>query len=94
MAELDCLISDQVAKEETGALAAKLLASRIAFGRVNSVAGLSAHGDLRRATIETPAGAVQIPAPPARFGDEDDGSLGPVPAAGEHNDLIRREFVR
>ena len=92
VAELDRLISDQFANEETGALAAKLSASRIAFGRVNSVAGLSAHGDLRRAAIETPAGTIQIPAPPARFGGEDDGSLGPVPAAGEHNDLIRREF--
>ena len=93
VAELDRLISDQFANEETGALAAKLSASRIAFGRVNSVAGLSAHGDLRRATIDTPAGTIQIPAPPARFGDEDNGSLGPVPAAGEHNDLIRREFL-
>ncbi|MBT4117051.1 MAG: CoA transferase [Rhodospirillaceae bacterium] len=92
VAELDRLIAEQFGKEETVAMAAKLLAAGIAFGRVNSVAGLSSHGDLRRTVIETPAGPVQIPAPPARFGNEGDASLGPVPAAGEHNDLIRSEF--
>ncbi|MBT3885652.1 MAG: CoA transferase [Rhodospirillaceae bacterium] len=92
VAELDRLIAEQFGKEETVAMAAKLLAAGIAFGRVNSVAGLSSHGDLRRTVIETPAGPVQIPAPPTRFGDEGDASLGPVPAAGEHNDLIRSEF--
>lgn len=92
VAELDRLIAEQFGKEETVAMAAKLLAAGIAFGRVNSVARLSSHGDLRRTVIETPAGPVQIPAPPTRFGDEGDASLGPVPAAGEHNDLIRSEF--
>ncbi len=90
--ELDRLISEQFWAEDTSAMAAWLLGAGIAFGRVNAVAGLSSHGDLRRVGIETPAGRVQIPAPPARFEDDEEGSLGPVPAAGEHNEFLRREF--
>jgi itaconate CoA-transferase len=92
-AELDRMIAEQFGQLDTDAMAARLLQAGIAFGRVNSVAGLSAHGDLRRAAIETPAGTVQIPAPPARFGGEDEAALGAVPASGEHNERIRREFA-
>ena len=93
VAELDRLIGEQFAAADTGSMAAKLLRTGIAFGRVNNVAGLSAHGDLRRAELQTPAGTIQIPAPPARFAGDDVGALGPVPGAGEHNDLLRLEFA-
>ena len=91
--ELDRLITDRFAVRKMDDLAAQLLAAGIAFGRVNAVAGLSRHGDLRRAAIETPGGTVKIPAPPARIAGEDLHALGPVPTVGEHNDLIRREFA-
>ena len=93
VAHLDRLIGERFMKDSTGDMAAALLAAGIAFGRVNSVAGLSSHRDLRRASIETPSGLVEIPAPPARFAGEDNLALGPVPATGEHNNLIRSEFA-
>ncbi|MDP6427740.1 MAG: CaiB/BaiF CoA-transferase family protein [Rhodospirillales bacterium] len=92
MAELERLISGAFSKYESGEMTDKLMTAGIAFGRVNSVADLSAHADLRRAAIETPAGEVLIPAPPARFADADEATLGPVPAAGAHSAEIRREF--
>ena len=63
----------------------------IAFGRLNEVAGLSAHPQLRRASVETPAGTVEIVAPPARHTD-DARPLRPVPALGAHSEAIRGEF--
>ncbi|MCH8887993.1 MAG: CoA transferase [SAR324 cluster bacterium] len=45
---------------------ARLRQHRIAFGAINTVAGLSAHPQLRRATVNTPSGEIQLPAPPGR----------------------------
>ena len=63
----------------------------IAFGRVNSIEGLSSHSDLRRIQVETPTGPANIPAPPARFSGENL-TIGEVPGLGEHTAAIRREF--
>jgi crotonobetainyl-CoA:carnitine CoA-transferase CaiB-like acyl-CoA transferase len=94
-AELEMLIGARFATETTEAMAAKLLTAGIAFGRVNEVADLSRHGDLRRMEIKTPSGLVAMPAPPARLSDEDGGmpSMGPVPGLGQHTEDLRREFV-
>ena len=46
---------------------------------------------LRRVEVGTPGGPAELVAPPAIVSDRSE-SLGPVPAPGEHNDLIRREF--
>ncbi len=73
-------------------LIARLRAAQIAYGEVNDVAGLARHAALRRATVETPAGAVDIVAPPARH-DREMRALGPVPAAGQHTEAIKREFA-
>ena len=68
-----------------------LQASRIAFGRVNSISGLSTHSDLRRILVETPTGPVKIPVPPASL-DGDLLTLGRVPALGQHTEAIKNEF--
>jgi crotonobetainyl-CoA:carnitine CoA-transferase CaiB-like acyl-CoA transferase len=47
---------------------------------------------LRRATIQTATGPVQLPAPPAQVAGET-ASLNPVPALGEHTEKLRREFA-
>jgi itaconate CoA-transferase len=73
------------------ALVAKLRDADIAYGAVNSVADFSRHPQLRRATVATPAGDIDVPAPPAR-GLRDD-RLGAVPALGQHSAAIRREFA-
>jgi itaconate CoA-transferase len=91
-AELEQLVAQRFALENTDSMAAQLLKAGIAFGRVNDVAGLSRHPDLRRVEIDTPTGPVAMPAPPARFAGED-AVLGSVPAVGEHNDKVRAEFA-
>jgi itaconate CoA-transferase len=71
-------------------LVSRLDAARVAYGMINGVDGLSAHPQIRRVTVKTPTGPVNLPAPPARTGQTP--SLGPVPAIGQHTDAIRREF--
>jgi itaconate CoA-transferase len=88
---LEARIATRFARDTTEALAAKLLAAGIAFGRVNEVAGLSRHGDLRRVEVDTATGPVKLPAPPARIAGEET-KLGPVPAVGQHTAALRKEF--
>ncbi len=55
----------------------------VAFASVNDMAALSAHPHLRRITVETPTGAVALPAPaPIFVGAER--RYGAVPAIGQH----------
>ena len=91
---MDALIVAAFARHDMESLAAALTDAQIAFGRLNEVAGLSAHPQLRRATVETPAGPVEIVAPPARHGDGAGGDrpLRPVPSLGAHSEAIRAEF--
>src|SRR6516225_3879805 len=69
----------------------KLAAADIAFARVNTPADLSRHPHLRRITVGTASGPVCYPAPPRH--DADARRYGPVPAAGEHTDKVRAEFL-
>ena len=72
--------------------AARLTGANIAFGFVNSLAELSNHPALRRASVPTPQGLAEIIAPPILW-DGSARSLGPVPAIGEHDAAIRAEFA-
>ena len=91
---MDALIVEVFGRHDMDTLAEALRSAQIAFGRLNEVAGLSAHPQLRRAAVATPAGTVEIVAPPARHGDDegDDRPLRPVPALGAHSGAIRKEF--
>ena len=94
---MDALIVAAFARHDMESLAAALTDAQIAFGRLNEVADLSTHPQLRRATVETPAGPVEIVAPPARHDDGEGGTGGdrplrPVPALGAHSAAIRAEF--
>ena len=91
---MDALIVAAFARHDMDSLADALHGAKIAFGRLNDVAGLAAHPQLRRARVATPAGTVDIVAPPVRHGegDGDDRPLRPVPALGAHSDAIRAEF--
>jgi crotonobetainyl-CoA:carnitine CoA-transferase CaiB-like acyl-CoA transferase len=91
-AELEQVVGARFALDDADTMAAKLLAAGIAFGRVNEIAGLSRHGDLRRVEVATPSGPIAMPAPPARITGEEP-VLGGVPALGEHTDALRREFA-
>jgi formyl-CoA transferase len=76
---------------DADALEQKLAAADIAFARVNTPADLARHPHLRRITVGTPSGPVSYPAP----AEQRSGSrrYGPVPAAGEHSEKIRAEFM-
>ena len=64
---------------------------KLKFGFVNDLAALATHPALRRVEVETPAGPASIVAP-AAIRDRAAPVLGPVPAIGQHDAAIRREF--
>ena len=88
--QMDDLIVAAFARHDMESLADALSEAQIAFGRLNDVAGLAAHPQLRRARVATPAGTVDIVAPPVRHGE--DRAPGPVPALGAQSAAIRAEF--
>ena len=89
--ELKAIIDERFVGMDRGALVARLRESKIAFGQVNDVAGLSEHPALRRIEVGTPGGPVSMVSPPASIVAEDY-PLRPVPALGEHSETIRAEF--
>ncbi len=86
-AETDRLVGSAFARRSAEDLSSELEVAGIAFARVSSMSDLSGHGDLRRIAVETPGGAVALPAPPSG-----DGNYGPVPGLGEHTLAVRAEF--
>lgn len=69
-----------------------LEAARIAFGEVNTIAGLWAHPQLaargRWQTVQTEQGAVPALLPPGQT----EARFDPVPRLGEHTDAILAEL--
>ena len=76
----------------TEAEAARLEAANIAFGRLNLVADLMTHPQLRTMLQPTPSGDVEVIAPAIRISGPA-APPRPVPALGQHTQLIRREFA-
>ena len=62
----------------------RLEAAQIAYGRVNSVADLSAHPELRRVSVDTPNGPAQLVPPGALVRELGPLQPGAVPALDEH----------
>jgi crotonobetainyl-CoA:carnitine CoA-transferase CaiB-like acyl-CoA transferase len=63
----------------------------IAYGRLNDMAGLSAHPQLRRIDIDTPSGPARVVAVAAMRSNQTEAAR-KVPSIGEHSDAIRIEF--
>ena len=72
-------------------LVERLAAARIAYGAVNSVEDLAAHPQLRLQPVPTPAGPIEVAAPPVRE-SEGETVYGAVPEIGADTDALRREF--
>jgi formyl-CoA transferase len=90
--ETDSKVAASFATHDVADLMHKLEAADIAFARVNDWELLSKHAHLRRITVGAPSGPVSMPAPaPMRTGQER--TYGPIPALGEHTDMIRKEFL-
>jgi len=88
-AKTDGAVAGAFAARGTDEITRQLTEARIAFGMVNDVAGLSAHPQLRRTTVNHEHGTVDLPAPPVRA---DWNAPAPVPTVDEHGDAIRAEF--
>lgn len=89
---LDALIAEVFGRQAREDLAETLMAAGIAFGRVNGVADLAVHPQLRRITAESPGGPIELVAPAARDSARDL-DPGAVPALDQHGAALRREFA-
>lgn len=90
--ETDAIVGAVFARHDAEPLTQMLEQAEIGFARVNDWRMLSKHPHLRRITVGAPSGPVSTPAPaPTRAGEER--SYGPIPALGEHTEMVRREFL-
>jgi len=89
---LDEEIAAVFGRYDREALTELLRGARIAYGAVNSVADLARHSQLRRAPLETPAGAIEMVATPLQFAGEVQ-EFAPVPGLDEHGAALRAEFA-
>jgi itaconate CoA-transferase len=92
-AETDARVQAAFGSMDVAELEKKLMAADIAYALVNDTAGLAKHPHLRRISVGSPSGPVSMPAPPALRAGETH-RYGPVPALGEHTELVRREFLK
>ena len=90
--ELNVIINSVMSALSREEAIARLTRADLAFSRVNDVAALSRHSQLRRASVQTPVGPVDVVAPPATFRDEAR-ALGAVPGLGQHTEAVRSEFA-
>jgi crotonobetainyl-CoA:carnitine CoA-transferase CaiB-like acyl-CoA transferase len=81
--ETDSLVADQFAALTAIEARERLTAADIAFADVNDMAALAAHPHLRRMSVATPAGPVELPVPAPRIVGNPR-QYGRVPAIGEH----------
>jgi crotonobetainyl-CoA:carnitine CoA-transferase CaiB-like acyl-CoA transferase len=88
---VDQLISGVFSQLDQDAVVERLNQAGIAYGRVNDMAGLSTHPQLRRIKVETPGGEAQVVAVAAMRSDQAE-TLRKVPSVGEHSEAIRNEF--
>ena len=87
---LEKIISNQVAMLDYQRCVSLLQVSKIAYGDVNDISGLSNHPHLRRRNISTQFGQVSVPASP--LFKEAAGEPAVCPALGQHTQSIRLEF--
>jgi len=88
---LNELVVGAFARFTLGELGVRLKKAGVAFAAVNDVRALSRHPHLRRISVGTAHGEVNIVAPPATVRGEPR-TLGAVPSLGEHGEAIRAEF--
>ncbi|MEI4231694.1 CaiB/BaiF CoA transferase family protein [Roseovarius sp. D22-M7] len=89
---LDAVLRPVFAGLTRDAMADRLRAARIAYGRVSEMEDLRTHPQNRYVTAETPSGPVRLLAPGAVV----DGAVpdcGAVPELGAHTDALRAEFA-
>jgi len=88
---VDTLINAVFSTLDQAQAVERLRKAGIAYGRLNDIAGLSSHPQLRRVTIDTPSGEARVVAVAAMHSDSGE-VLRKVPQTGEHSNRIREEF--
>jgi crotonobetainyl-CoA:carnitine CoA-transferase CaiB-like acyl-CoA transferase len=88
---VDQLINGVFSELDQAVAVERLSQAGIAYGRLNDMAGLSAHPQLRRVRVDTPAGDVSVVAVAAIRSDQAEIQR-KVPSVGEHSEAIRNEF--
>ncbi|KAB2917056.1 MAG: CoA transferase [Hyphomicrobiaceae bacterium] len=91
--ETDGVVARCFAERDIATLCRQLEAAGIAFARVNDVTEVLQHPHLRRVSVGSETGPIELPAPPARMADQDE-RFGPIPVLGQHTEAVRREFLR
>ena len=89
---VDQLIDDVFSLMDQSTIIERLMQVGIAFGRLNDVAGLSKHPQLRRMLVNTVSGKASVAAG-AAIRSNALTEVKTVPAIGAHSDSIRREFA-
>ena len=89
---VDQLINDVFSTIDQATIIQRLGQAGIAFGRLNDVAGLSRHPQLRRMQISTPSGPASVAAS-AAIRSNAPSKIKAVPSIGAHSDSIRKEFA-
>lgn len=89
---LDARIAGDFVSVRKADMARRLEQAGIAFGMLNTVDGLIGHPQLRTITYETPEGPVTVIAPAVET-DAAEPEFGPVPAIGQHDEVLRGEFA-
>ena len=88
---LDEIIVAAFATAPREAIAERLEAAKIAYGRVSSLEDLKNHPQNLHIAVDTPAGRKRMLAPGALH-DRELPAFGPVPALGAHTEAVKREF--
>lgn len=90
-AALDARIGEKLVARSAAEVTAILEEAKIAFGMVSTMSDLLKHESATVLPVATPAGTVEVLAPPVIV-DGERPALGRVPALGEHDAALRREF--
>ena len=91
-AALEAIVAGALGRWTRAEAMQRLEAAAIAYGALNELDDLIVHPQLRTATVATPHGDVELLSTGARVAGESSASLRPVPALGEHDAALRREF--
>ncbi len=89
--QLDAVVNAVFGQHTREEISKKLKAAQIAYGALNTVEDFSHHPQLRRMTVGSAAGDIDIVASPIRLSD-DAAPVKAIPAIGQHSDALRKEF--
>ncbi|MDW9912703.1 CoA transferase [Sinorhizobium meliloti] len=89
---LDKTITAHFAQISSDEAMSQLEAAGLAYGRLNQIEDLSTHPHLRRVTVCTPGGDIDVIAPASIVNGERVPTFRPVPARGAHSEALRHEY--